>query len=657
MRIIKLTDDVWDASSVYDSEREQTLDATLADLSEDAQAAGEKADSAVQEVHDSYRTATAQDEIDEAQDAEIADVKSAINNLEDICKEITDWSSGYIESTSSDVGTQISMTVHDSSAWTHTVIDCTEGDLFTISGFAGRTNRFWCFLDVGNHILGAAPPMAKYVHKLLVAPSSASKLVLQQALPDSQTAVMPNYRGLVPFVDSLTGLYENRKREVSLTWEQGNITTTDGYKDSSKHIRSRYGVTFNQGEKLIITNRSMDYCIAVYGSKQNTFKLFQTSGVFVNGCGQIEVDDWTYSYQVVLKNRPTTAVSTSAGQYVSAEIINNVYTANDVVNKSLVGFSRSYAYANPYLDFLRKTLQADGTLVDSTTNVIVEIPNHGRVEVKSDAPVAGFKIAKVYNNAVTYLVEDWSYYTYRYVGDNQSKYFAIIANAADPQTVILPDNAAYYVGVYTFADEGKDVSPSTLMGKHVAFIGDSITQGRFENFGSSVNNCVMKPFGALIAEHIGDKNYGQFGIGGALVYDSDWKSLYRNCGKVTGYDVIFVCGGSNDFGQNITENDFKTAFDHVVTTLIANNSGSDIVVCSPVYSSSRAGKNSQSLYLYDYALFEKEIAESHNLKFIDMYTPTNNSRFAGYCSDGLHPNEMGHRLMADIILAKYDELS
>lgn len=78
MRIIKLTDDVWDASSVYDSAREQTLDATIADLSEDVQDAGKKADSALQELHESYRTAAAQDEIDEAQDAQIADVKSAV---------------------------------------------------------------------------------------------------------------------------------------------------------------------------------------------------------------------------------------------------------------------------------------------------------------------------------------------------------------------------------------------------------------------------------------------------------------------------------------------------------------------------------------------------------------------------------------------------
>lgn len=97
MRIIKLFEDAWDASSVYDSAREQSLDATIAELSGDAQAAGEKADSALQEMHDSYRTAAAQDEIDEAQDAQIAGVKSAVFDWYPVNLKIT-FAQGGIDS-------------------------------------------------------------------------------------------------------------------------------------------------------------------------------------------------------------------------------------------------------------------------------------------------------------------------------------------------------------------------------------------------------------------------------------------------------------------------------------------------------------------------------------------------------------------------------
>lgn len=104
MRIIKPSEDVWDAAGVYDKTREQTqedVNAALAqqisgkyalpsngipstDMAEDVQTALGKAGTALQEVPDSYRTAAAQDEIDEAQDAEIAGVKRILKLTDDV---------------------------------------------------------------------------------------------------------------------------------------------------------------------------------------------------------------------------------------------------------------------------------------------------------------------------------------------------------------------------------------------------------------------------------------------------------------------------------------------------------------------------------------------------------------------------------------------
>ena len=97
-----------------------------------------------------------------------------------------------------------------------------------------------------------------------------------------------------------------------------------------------------------------------------------------------------------------------------------------------------------------------------------------------------------------------------------------------------------------------------MSGKHVAFIGDSITQGRTDKNGVSSDKAettIAKPFCELVAEIAGDDNVGNYGIGGACVSDLayPWKSLLTNCDKISGYDVVFVCGGTNDYGENITE--------------------------------------------------------------------------------------------------------
>lgn len=322
-------------------------------------------------------------------------------------------------------------------------------------------------------------------------------------------------------------------------------------------------------------------------------------------------------------------------------------------------YRRTYDYINPQLLCERKNLNNDGTLSDSTTRCVIHLPKHGLVEVKAQKYNGMFKVAKVSGTSVTWLDSSWSYYTTRYIGDGSSTYYAVVAVANTGTSAITADNALDYIAVYQFVDVGEKRNVSSLLnGKKVAFIGDSITQGRFRKFAETgLTWTATKPFGGLIAEIANDMNYGNYGIGGALVADTldSWKSLVTNCGKVTGYDVVFVCGGTNDYGNNVPQSTFTTAFQTTIDTLKANNT--EVVACTPVYRTSKTGENTQGLTLQDYCNIIKTVSTAKSIKCIDLYPLTNDGVFITFCPDGLHPNEVGHKIIADLIVDEYEKLS
>lgn len=339
------------------------------------------------------------------------------------------------------------------------------------------------------------------------------------------------------------------------------------------------------------------------------------------------------------------------------DVNGNVITAETEPN--LLCFDRYYCYLNPELLCERKTLNDDGTKSDSTTRCLISLPKYGIVEVKQQRNPSMFKVAKVSGSTVTWIDSEWSYYTTRYVGDASSDYYALVAASPNGTSSITIDDALNNIAVYLFTDVGVKQSLHTkLNGKHIAFIGDSITQGRFRKYSSSALDwTASKPFGSLIAEIAGDMNYGNFGIGGACVTTvvNSWMSLITNCSKITGYDVVFICGGTNDYGNNATSANFTTAYGTVVDTLKSNNT--EVVAVTPVYRTSKTGSNTQGLTLNDYCQLIKTISDNKNIKCIDLYPLTNDNVFITYCPDGLHPNEIGHKIMADLIISQYELLS
>jgi len=324
------------------------------------------------------------------------------------------------------------------------------------------------------------------------------------------------------------------------------------------------------------------------------------------------------------------------------------------IENTKYGYFRNYTDITYSLQWQHKTYDENGALADSDYNIMAEIPNVGNVEVKMNRPDIKFRIyvSRIDNSATATMLQDWSHYFYRYTPDatGHLHYYVVVALESGGATT----SNAYTAGrrgikVYTYEDSGAIVKcPATLYGKRIAVMGDSIVQGRVRKNGADATNTVhSKPWSYMIAESCGTEP-ADYGIGGAQVYGTDWLSLYTNRDKISGYDVVFVCAGTNDFGAEVSETDFKTAYAAVLTALKANNT--KVIAVTPT-SRQTNSPNQDGVYLSAYAQYVKDVAAAENVAVIDLFALTeSNAVFRANMPDGLHPNEIGQKIIAELVL-------
>lgn len=114
-------------------------------------------------------------------------------------------------------------------------------------------------------------------------------------------------------------------------------------------------------------------------------------------------------------------------------------------------------------------------------------------------------------------------------------------------------------------------------------------------------------------------------------------------------DMVVVLAGTNDFGADITETNFKTGFITALERIMTAFPHLMIYVISPIWRGDQL-KNYSGKTLADYVEWEKTVCETYNIPFLDLYHSCNinsltMSKWLG--SDQLHQTVDG-----DIMLAK-----
>ena len=228
-----------------------------------------------------------------------------------------------------------------------------------------------------------------------------------------------------------------------------------------------------------------------------------------------------------------------------------------------------------------------------------------------------------------------------------------------------------------------------VRGKKVVFYGDSITEGcKTTGFHVGFPMESIYAYPHLLSAEMGFE-YRNRAIGGSrFTYTtaikqgcaSGVKTIFDQAADARWADIAVVFYGTNDFhgGTPIgkitdtphTFEDVSTFFgsiDFAIRTLRRQNGNIKICFLTPLYRSTPEAWHpaivnpETKLHLnddYGQAVRRKiEATRDENIIYIDMWGCLNGRNFnksAGNTIDGIHPNDNGHRLIADYILRYYN---
>ena len=200
------------------------------------------------------------------------------------------------------------------------------------------------------------------------------------------------------------------------------------------------------------------------------------------------------------------------------------------------------------------------------------------------------------------------------------------------------------------------------------FLGDSITEGYGVSDPENIYLNVLKRECGLAEA----RNYGIGGTRLAREISNTWakNDEDRNmCARSLEMDpdaqLIVLFGGSNDFGHGTapfglptdrTRDTFWGACHEVMTNLITRYPTATIVVLTPMHRWNERDphgdyRNYDLRPLEDYVEVIRKVAEYYSLPVLDMYKVSGIQPEVPiiremYMPDGLHPNDVAHKIMA-----------
>ncbi len=198
-----------------------------------------------------------------------------------------------------------------------------------------------------------------------------------------------------------------------------------------------------------------------------------------------------------------------------------------------------------------------------------------------------------------------------------------------------------------------------------AVVGDSITKGTFTAEGDTCPASIATPcFADLIGERLGFsvKNYGINGVSISRVSPTNREyAVSENIRNVTEADLLIVAAGTNDYGNGVPigkPTDGEDISFYGGLRVLANRIQerfSNVVFILPIKRQGEAIPNKTGYILEEYREAMRNVANANGFFVIDgkniPIEPEDERNRREYILDGLHPNQAGHRLYADYIVA------
>ena len=191
----------------------------------------------------------------------------------------------------------------------------------------------------------------------------------------------------------------------------------------------------------------------------------------------------------------------------------------------------------------------------------------------------------------------------------------------------------------------------------INFLGDSITEGAAASKEENTFVCLLAKMNNAVV-----RNYG---IGGTRIaraqypsedprYDLYFASRVEAMDKDA--DYVFVFGGTNDYGHGSapfgkmgdkTVDTFYGAVDYLINELLKYYKKEQLVFMPPLYRIDEVSCNIHPLS--DFRIAMKEVVDSYGIKYLDLKDKIGPAKDNPYIADGLHPNDKGHHLLAELI--------
>lgn len=211
-----------------------------------------------------------------------------------------------------------------------------------------------------------------------------------------------------------------------------------------------------------------------------------------------------------------------------------------------------------------------------------------------------------------------------------------------------------------FACGGNTTKEKSYAGMSAVFVGDSITNGAELAFGEPI-------YWQIVSENLQLGETTGMGINGSCYsvrndLGKDYAPLTTRYHLIPQADLIFIALGCNDFGRNVPmgqledqeDVSFYGAINTSLNALAQQCPDAQIILLTPIPRHTLA-QNDLELTLQDYADAIKAVAAARQLPVIDLYTLTADSLTEGLYTDGVHPNQYGHQIMAQTIQTWLEE--
>lgn len=213
-----------------------------------------------------------------------------------------------------------------------------------------------------------------------------------------------------------------------------------------------------------------------------------------------------------------------------------------------------------------------------------------------------------------------------------------------------------------------------LKNKKVNFLGDSITEGVGTSCKEHIYlNLLSKSVGLAVA-----RNYGISGTRYAIQKGTearpkddfvDVNSFSERFDQMDDdADIVVVFGGTNDYGHgdaplgkfsDRTPDTFYGACHYLYSGLVRKYPGKTLVIITPLHryhkcdEQSEFGEGKEKRYgsLKEYVNIIREVAEHYSIPILDLFAvsglqPEVEEIKKIYIPDGLHPNDLGHQILA-----------